>query len=89
MSIKDKVKGWLISHVAHPELLTDADMKGIDFVLTFVPEFAKIIIEFSLLSAVYLFLINKYGFNRTIILLMVSIIFSIGQVGKSVRDLGK
>jgi hypothetical protein len=86
MTLKDRAEAWIISHIAHPELLTDADLKAIDFLLTFVPELVKVIVGFSILTFIYLFLLKKYGFERTIVLLLVSIIFSIGQVGKAVRE---
>ena len=86
MTLKDKAKAWIIGHIAHPELLRPSDLMAIDFLLTFVPELVKIIVEFGVLSAIYLYLLNKYGINRVIVILMINIIFAIGQVGKAVRE---
>jgi hypothetical protein len=90
---EQRFKDWLISKMPHPEKLDVNDHKMMDFFigffLTSVPQFLGVMFMFSLLSYMYLWGYRKYGFDRTLIVLLVSMIISISQVGKAVRDLTK
>jgi len=91
--IEQKVKDWIVSKMAHPEAMNPNDHKMMDFFIGFffttIPQFIGVMLIFSLLSYMYLWGLKKYGFDRTIIVLLVGMIISIGEVGKAVRSLGK
>lgn len=90
---QEKFKSWLFSKMPHPEALNALDLKMIDFFIEFfmatLPQVVGVILLFSLLSYMYLWGYRKYGMERTLIVLMVNIVISIGQVSKAVSKLGK
>jgi hypothetical protein len=90
---EQKVKDWLLAKMPHPEALDANDHKMMDFFVGFfistLPQFIGIMLVFSLLSYMYLWGYRKYGMERTLIVLLVSIIIAIGQVGKAVSNLTK
>jgi len=86
---QQKVKDWIYSKIPHPEALNDNDHKMIDFFLTFfmdtLPQFLGMMFMFALLSYMYLWGYKKYGFERTIIIMLVNMVIIIGQVSKSMN----
>jgi len=90
---EQKFKDWLMSKIPHPEVLNTNDHKMLDFFIGFfistLPQFVGMMALFSLLSYMYLWGLKKYGLERTLIVLMVNIVISIGQVGKAVGNLSK
>jgi hypothetical protein len=77
---QQKLKNWLISKVNKPEDLTALDMKLIDFCITIVPDFVMMLATFGILSAIYLWVLGKYGFEKTLIVLLINMIMVVGQV---------
>ena len=88
-----KVKDWLYTKMPHPENLDMNDDKMINFFIEFfmetMPQFAGVMLMFALLSYMYLWGYNKYGFEKTLIVMMVSVVISISQVGKAISNLTK
>ena len=84
---EQRFKDWIIAHIGKPENMTETDHKVLDIIIVQVPQFFGLVLSFTLLSAIYLWELKKYGFDRTIIVLLVSVIISIGQVGKAVHEL--
>lgn len=91
--IEQKVKDWIMSKMRYPENMNANDHKMMDFFLGFfittIPQFIGVMITYSLLSYMYLWGLKKYGMDKTLIVLLVGIIITIGQLSKSVRELGK
>jgi hypothetical protein len=86
--LQEKIKLWVVSHIKNADQLTDLDNKAIDFLIVGVPEFVGVIVAFAIMTFIYTFLYKKYGFERTIIYLLITIIFVIGETRKAVRQLG-
>jgi hypothetical protein len=82
-ALKEKIKAWLLSHVTHPEKLEPIDYKLIDFMVDTFPQFVMQIVQFSILIFIYMWLYNKYGFERIVILLLCNLIFVIGMLRKA------
>lgn len=86
--LQGRVKDWLISHIKHPEQLKESDHKAMEFLIVGIPQFVGVLISFALMTFIYTWLYNKYGFEKTIIYLLITIIFVIGETRKAVRQLG-
>jgi hypothetical protein len=84
---QQRIKDYLISKLARPEGLTALDHKLIDFVIVAVPDFIGIMVTFSILTWLYVWVYNKYGFERTLIVMLVNLVIAIGQVGKGIREI--
>jgi hypothetical protein len=89
MNLKDKARLWLLSHLKHPENLTQADQMAITFLVETLPELIGIIIGFSIMTWIYMFLLKKYGFEKTAIIMLINLVFAIGQVRKAVSKLSE
>ena len=81
--IQQKAKDWMISHFKHPEKMEDIDHKILDILVTVIPTFISQIIGWSIMTFLYIWLYNKYGFEKVIILLFINVIFAIGFVRKA------
>ena len=88
-----KVKDWLLSKVPHPEALSPNDDKMLNFFIEFfmetMPQFIGIMVLFALLSYMYLWGYRKYGFERTIIVMLVNLVIVVSQVSKAINKLGQ
>lgn len=74
----------MVSHFKHPEKMTDVDDKLLDFIVTTVPTFVMQMIGWSFMIFIYMWLYNRYGIERVIILLLINIVFAIGFVRKAI-----
>ena len=83
MTLKEKAKLWIISHLKHPEKLEKIDLIWLDFLVDTLPSFVGQMVMFSLLTWLYLWLYKKYGFERIVILLLVNIIFVVNSMRKA------
>lgn len=86
---QQRFKDWILSHVQKPEAMSEGDYKILDFIIVSVPSFAGLIISFTLLSAIYLWGLKKYGFDRTLVVMLVGIMISIGQVSGAIKALSQ
>ena len=77
---QQKLKNWLISKLNKPEDMTALDMKMIDFVIVVLPDFLMMMVTFGILTAIYFWVYKKYGFDKTLILMLINLIMVIGQV---------
>lgn len=84
---QQKLKDWIIAHIGKPENITPLDNKILDILIVQVPSFFGMVLIFSILSWLYLWGLKKYGFERTIIVLLINMIISISQVGKAISSL--
>lgn len=80
---QDRIREWIMSHIAHPEKVTEFDRRMIDFIVYFAPNWVGMAATFSVLSFIYLWLYSRYGIERVLILMLVSIMISIGQLRKA------
>lgn len=81
--IQQKVKDWIISHFKHPEEMKPVDDVWLDFIVVTFPSWVLQVVTYSLMIFIYMWLYNKYGFEKVIILLMVNIVIAIGYVRKA------
>lgn len=86
---QQRLKDWIISHLGNPEKLTATDHKVLDLLIVGLPNFLTMLFMFLLLSAVYLWGLKKYGFEKTIIVLLINLIISIGQVSGAIKSLAE
>jgi hypothetical protein len=47
------------------------------------------VLMFVILSAIYLWGLKKYGFERTLIVLLINLIITIGQVSGAIKSLAE
>ena len=81
--LQQKVKDWIISKFRHPERMEAIDDVWLDFIVVILPAWGLQIAFFSLSVFIYMWLYNKYGFEKVLILILVNIIFVIGSVRKA------
>jgi hypothetical protein len=86
---QEKLKFWIISHIKNQDKLTTTDHRVIEFLIVGLPNFVGMLLVFGILSAVYLWGYKKYGFERTLIVLLINIIISIGQVAGAIKSLAE
>ncbi len=84
-----KMKDWVISHIASPEKMTATDHKVIDLLIVGLPSFLGTLIMFALMSAVYLWVLNKYGLEKTLVFMLVGVIIGIGQISGAIKQLSE
>ncbi len=84
-----KMKDWVISHIASPEKMTATDHKVIDLLIVGLPAFLGTLIMFALMSAVYLWVLNKYGLEKTLVFMLVGVIIGIGQISGAIKQLSE
>ena len=73
------IKNWVATHSEHPEAITEKDWNMMSGAFDFVGTNISILIAFAIYSAIYLWVYKKYGFDKTIILLCIGIIITIGN----------
>lgn len=81
--LQKKVKDWIISHFRHPERMEAIDHVWLDFLVVTLPAWVMQVAFFSLSLFIYMWLYNKYGFEKVVIMLLVNIIFAINFVRKA------
>lgn len=81
------MKDWVMAHIGKPELWTPTDDKILDLVIVTIPQVVGMILSFTILSALYLWGLKKYGFDRTIIVLLVNLIVVISQVSNAIKSM--
>jgi cell division septal protein FtsQ len=86
---QQRFKDWMIAHIGSPEKMTATDHKVLDLLIIQVPAFFGMVLMFVVLSAVYLWGLKKYGFERTIIVLLINLIITIGQVSGAIKSLSE
>jgi hypothetical protein len=84
---EQKFKDWIISHLGKPELITETDNKIMDIIIVQVPAFLGMMLMFFILSWLYLWGLGKYGFEKTLIVLLINVVISINQVNKAIHEL--
>jgi hypothetical protein len=84
---QQRFKDWIIAHIKKPELMTEADSKIMDIIIVQVPTFFGMMLMFIILSWLYLWGVGKYGFEKTLIVLLINVVISINQVGKAIGEL--
>jgi hypothetical protein len=80
---QQKVKDWIISHFRHPEKIENIDHVWIDFLVVTLPSWVLQVGGYALTTFIYIWLYNKFGFEKVLILLLINIIFAIGFVRKA------
>jgi hypothetical protein len=84
---QQRFKDWIIAHVRKPELMTETDSKILDIIIVQVPAFLEMMLMFIILSWLYLWALGKYGFEKTLIVLLINVVISINQVNKAIHEL--
>jgi hypothetical protein len=79
-----KLKQWILNRIKYPEKMTAFDHKLIDFIGDVLPSWIGVVINFAILSFIYFWIYNKYGLDRTLILLLISMLLSIGRLTKAI-----
>lgn len=86
---QQQFKDWIVAHIKSPEKMTALDHKVLDLIIVQLPAFFGMILMFVILSAIYLWGLKKYGFERTLIVLLINLIITIGQVSGSIKSLAE
>jgi hypothetical protein len=86
---QQKFKDWIIAHIGSPEKMTPTDHKVLEFLIVGLPSFLMMTLMFVALSAIYLWALKKYGFEKTLIVLLINLIISIGQVSGAIKSLSE
>jgi len=86
---QQQFKDWVIAHIKSPDKMTALDNKVIDLLIVGLPNFLTMMFMFFVLSAIYLWALKKYGFDKTIIVLLINLIITIGQVSGAVKSLSE
>jgi nucleosome binding factor SPN SPT16 subunit len=84
---QQRFKNWIIAHIGKPEQMTELDNKVLDIIIVQVPQFFGLVLAFTIFSALYLWGLKKYGFERTLIVLLVNMVIAISQVSKAIHEL--
>lgn len=86
---QQKFKDWVVAHIKSPENMTALDHKILDLIIVQLPAFFGMILMFVILSAVYLWGLKKYGFERTLVVLLINMIITINSVGGAIKSLAE
>jgi hypothetical protein len=86
---QQRMKDWIVAHIGSPEKMTATDHKIIDFLIVGLPSFLGMIMMFLILSSLYLWGLKKYGFEKTIIVLLINMIISINSIGAAIKSLSE
>lgn len=86
---QQQFKDWVVAHIGSPEKMTALDHKVLDLLIVQLPSFAGMVLMFVIFSAIYLWALKKYGFEKTLIVLLINMILTINQVGGALKSLSE